>query len=188
MLRFQLLQASSHMKGWRSTHYGATSSTRYLLTLPSVIPTLKPLIFPRQKLNITRMSEPTVMRLSMYEYNATWSYLNGVLHKSLPSMIPTLQPPKWCCFIDFITHTKVFFYLSYLKLNSMAWVRKRTIPTYRIRYSNYSERKVGDCFFPELLVNNESLQYRRTHIFETLGDIVSLTSMMAIIYGSVVYF
>jgi hypothetical protein len=45
----------------------------------------------------------TLMLLeSLYQPSATWNHLNGVLHKSLSSVIPTLQPLKllrqitWC--------------------------------------------------------------------------------------------
>jgi hypothetical protein len=34
-----------------------------------------------------------------------WGHLNDVLHIWNPSVIPTLQPLKLCCFIDFITHS-----------------------------------------------------------------------------------
>jgi hypothetical protein len=39
-----------------------------------------------------------------------WSYLNGVVHKSHPSVMPTLQPLKLYGFIDYIT--KVSFFLT----------------------------------------------------------------------------
>jgi hypothetical protein len=60
-------------------------------------------------LNITKMPEPTVMRLGM-NIMPPEAIPSGVLHKSLPSVIPTLQPPK--CFIDFVT-LKCSFCLSY---------------------------------------------------------------------------
>jgi hypothetical protein len=39
-----------------------------------------------------------------YVYHAIWGYLNSTIHKSLPSVVPTLQPLKLYCFSDFIIH------------------------------------------------------------------------------------
>jgi hypothetical protein len=37
----------------------------------------------------------TDLYVTWYAYNGTWAHLNGVTHKSLPSVIPTLQPLKF---------------------------------------------------------------------------------------------
>jgi hypothetical protein len=58
---------------------------------------------------------------------------NGILHKSHPSVIPTLQPLKLYCFIDIMHIYWIFFSACH------------------IRYSKHNERKVGNYFFPELV-------------------------------------
>jgi hypothetical protein len=40
------------------------------------------------------MPEPVFMT-TWYVYHNTWVHLNGVIHKSHPSVIPTLQPLKF---------------------------------------------------------------------------------------------
>jgi hypothetical protein len=55
-----------------------------------------------QRLTAWAMSRP--LYETWYVYHAIWGRISGVLHKSLSSVIPTLQPPKLCCFIDLITH------------------------------------------------------------------------------------
>jgi hypothetical protein len=76
------------------------------------------------------MAEPINMKLGMYVMPT--GYLNGVLYKSVPSVIPTLTPIKLYCFIDYITRTytpKSFFY------------------SYQIFKLQWKER--GEQFFPE---------------------------------------
>jgi hypothetical protein len=38
-----------------------------------------------------------------FAYHVVWGHLNGVIYKSLPSVVSTLQPPKLYYFIEFIT-------------------------------------------------------------------------------------
>jgi hypothetical protein len=47
----------------------------------------------------------TDLHETWYVYHDTWTHLTRVLHKPLPSVIRTLQPPIFYCITDFITHT-----------------------------------------------------------------------------------
>jgi hypothetical protein len=66
------------------------------------------------------MNAYTSLNETWYVYHATLGHLKGTFHISLPSVIPTLEPPKLYSFVDFIMH-----FLS----------------DFPVRYSNYGERE-----------------------------------------------
>jgi hypothetical protein len=71
----------------------------------SKTPTFQPLKLLRQNLNIAQ-NACTSLNETWFVYHATWSHLNGILHKSLPSVTPRLQPLKLYHFINFNLHAE----------------------------------------------------------------------------------
>jgi hypothetical protein len=103
-------------------------------------------ILPASNTNITAFHVGEVMALILLEYmnwsswdlirvSFHWVHLNVVFHVCLPPAIPTLQPFELCCPIDFVTHT-----YTYTKSLCFNW------------YSDCSEWKWSDYFFPNLIV------------------------------------
>jgi hypothetical protein len=91
-------------------------------------------------------------------FHGIWGVLNGVFHKSIPSAIPTLQPPKLYCFIDFITRTAHVQYLL--------WECKG-------RYKQGDEKKELPPLWTE--PQNSSYQFNDWAVRATYTEIVSVT-------------
>jgi hypothetical protein len=93
-----------------SCHWGHPNGIHHKY-LSSVIPTLHSLLNCwGNTFNIIKMPQPIVLSLGRYIMSS-----EAVLHKPLLATIPTLQPPKLYCFINFIAHIcilKFSFHLS----------------------------------------------------------------------------